>query len=199
MYLRNISQHASSARHRGSPYRAGADPGILNASHKARLLRAILKIFPIPRIGNCKLATVSMFRAVERRGVSSRDFSCRYLRLLYDLRLRSRDNFARVCFGFSLRRGRVVCLQLLRVREIGSSCHRSSSLPLALLARSMRERNENSRITVGALLFRSAAAKAPTNSRRSRVNKQAHSICRRAVLNGARKLAIAIILKRAPT
>lgn len=141
-----------------------------------------------------------MLRAAERRSVSSRGFHAATFAFcaIYgsDCGIISR---ARVSAGVFAETRTSRVSPIMRVREIGSSCHRSSSLPLTYSLHSMRERNENSRITAGALLFRSAAAEAPTNSRRNRVNKRAHSICRRAVLNGARKLAIAIIFKRAPT
>lgn len=89
-------------------------------------------------------------------------------RLARDLRLGSRDNFARVFRRVFLetRTNRVSPI-ISRVREIGSSRIARS------LARSVRARREFSNYS--GLQFRSAAAKTPRGTRRNRVNKQAYN------------------------
>lgn len=100
---------------------------------------------------------LSTFRAVERRSVSSRGFSCRY-RLLCDLRLGLRDNFARVSRRVFLETRTNRVSPIMRVREIGIA-----HLHCRSLARSIWAQREFSNYS-GALPFRSAAAKTPRNS-----------------------------------
>lgn len=103
-----------------------------------------------------------MFRAARSGGVrlvTGFSRSSRY-HLLCDLRLGLRDNFARVFRRVFLETRTNRVSPIMRVREIGSSCHRSPSLPS--LRSLVWSECGNSWITA-ALPFRSAAVKTRRN------------------------------------